>query len=170
MRKNVSSKILLIASILVCSSTAFSTAWAGDKKFGIGVLLGQPSGITGSYRVAEDRSINLVLGYDLRYYRGDSYFIVADYFFRHEKTIPVESIELGWYWGPGIFIWNRDYYSFDNPASDDELLVGPRVTAGLNYDFVKPSVEVFAEAGFGLALAEKIKGNVLISIGGRYYF
>jgi hypothetical protein len=137
-----------------------------DKEFGLGIILGSPTGFSGNFLLSNTTSIDAALAYDL----GDdsNFHIHADYLFRFPKSLPFDGETLGWYWGIGAKF--RTHNEDNNDQDDEDFRFGPRGSAGLNYEFKKAPVEIFGEIALIMYLIESTDLDADIALGARYYW
>jgi hypothetical protein len=150
-------KYCVVAIIAVMLATP---VWAADgRTFGIGVIAGEPTGITGKYMLNESNAIDAGVGWKTR---GDSEFhIYADYLFHLYDLIKVPKGSLPLYFGGGLR-W------VDRENKDNEF--GIRIPVGLEYLFENVSLGAFAEVVPVLDLTPDTEFNLEGGIGIRYYF
>ncbi|HMB01637.1 MAG TPA: hypothetical protein VKS21_11680, partial [Spirochaetota bacterium] len=132
-------KILLILVVI-----SFSVLQAHNTGFGLGLILGAPSGLDARIYLNKKNSLNFIAAWDLgvnRYkdkdgnlYTADMLHLSFDFDFQYYH-IKVKKGAMPWYWGLGgrIVIGN------------DRFRIGPRVPAGLIYQFAGAPVELFTE-------------------------
>jgi len=151
--------IVLGVTILVCSSIAFSSS-SSDRKWGFGVVLGAPSGLSLKYwensRVAYQGSIGGMWGGGL--------MIGADYLV-HENALRNPSVPF--YYGPGIFIGDA---GLGGPTySRGKLALGIRGAFGVDYLVRDHPFDVSFELGPALLLTPVVGMGIEVSIAIRFY-
>jgi len=150
-------KYCVIAIIIVMLSTP---ALAADSRtFGIGVIAGEPTGITGKYMLNENNAIDGGVGWKTS---GDSEFhIYADYLFHIQDLIKVKKGALPVYVGGGLRYVDRD-------KKDNKF--GIRIPVGLEYLFENVSLGAFAELVPVLNLSPDTDFDLEGGVGIRFYF
>ena len=129
------------------------------KTFGIGVVAGEPTGITGKYMLNDSNGIDAGVGWKTS---GDSEFhIYADYLFHIHDLIKVKKGALPVYIGGGLR-W------VDRENRDNKF--GIRVPVGLEYLFDNVSLGAFAELVPVLNLTPDTDFDLEGGIGIRFYF
>ena len=129
------------------------------KTFGIGVVAGEPTGITGKYMLNDSSGIDAGVGWKTS---GDSEFhIYADYLFHIHDLIKVKKGALPVYVGGGLR-W------VDRENRDNKF--GIRVPVGLEYLFDNVSLGAFAELVPVLNLTPDTDFDLEGGIGIRFYF
>ena len=129
---------------------------SGGGRFGIGIILGAPTGLSLKYWLDRRHAIDAAVAWDL----SDSDFHVhASYLHHWLDHLP---------WSPYIGLGGR----FRRRASknDSDTTLGPRVPGGISHFFVSAPVEIFAEAAFIFDLTPRSKADVDLGIGLRVYF
>lgn len=150
-------KTSFIFGLLLTSTVVFA------KNFGLGVVLGNPTGISANYMLGGNKSIDGALAFDLN---GDDHFhIHSTYLFRHPKSLELDSVKMGWFWGVGA-----KFRTHDDRHGDNDYRLGPRGSIGINYIFPKAPVEIFGEIALIMNVIPKTDTDVDAGIGLRYYF
>lgn len=150
-------KILLILSIIL-STSAFAS------QYQLGVMLGEPTGISGKYQLGNNRSIDGLLAYSL----GDDLGLVihADYLFEKARSFNIgEFGPLDLYYGIGGRI-----VDLKHGKHKDELAIGPRAPIGLSYDLVNPNLQFFAELAVAFDLVPATEFDLQGGLGVRIRF
>lgn len=150
-----------------------SYASAGD--FGLGLVLGSPTGITGKFYLAPSAAIDATVGIGL----GEDLHVHADYLFEGGDLAGQPGFRLGWFVGIGGRLVAHDdedvRHSHGNQGTHthdrDELDFGPRVPVGLEF---RPAelrqLEVFAEVALGVDLVDDPGLTIDAGLGVRYFF
>ena len=142
-------------SFIFCCANSFA------NDFGLGVILGGPTGISGNYVLSEKSSVDGALAYDLSH--DHNFHIQSDYLRRNLKSIKLGQYMLGWYWGIGAKLRSDE-------DKDDNFRIGPRIALGTNYEFESDPVELFAETSLTMNLIPRTDADIGLGIGMRYYF
>jgi len=146
--------VTIIIAMLSTSALA-----ADGKTFGIGVIAGEPTGITGKYMLNENNAIDAGVGWKTS---GDSEFhIYADYLFHIQDLIKVKKGALPVYVGGGLRYVDRD-------KKDNKF--GIRIPVGLEYLFENVSLGAFAELVPVLNLSPDTDFDLEGGVGIRFYF
>ncbi|MEJ7597622.1 MAG: hypothetical protein WKG01_06905 [Kofleriaceae bacterium] len=151
--------------LILCVVLAFvgpATARAEGGPFGLGIILGTPSGVTGEYRLSAKTAIDGAIGLDVI---DDRHFYAHfDFLFLLPDLLSGGSVGLSPYLGVGAFL--TDFGS----KADDRLGLGARVPFGLSLDFRRAPLQIFGEAVLGLLLVPDVDLGVGGAVGFRYYF
>ena len=126
---------------------------------GVGVQLGDPSGLSLNLPTGGRASVDLLAAWDL-----DHFFFINGHalFMQPLGSAP----NFGLFYGPGIFIGVRDR---DNRRWEfnDQVYVGASGTIGLNY-FID-QFEIYLRATLRLQLIDRTDGSAGGGLGLRYY-
>jgi hypothetical protein len=146
---------------------AAAPAHAEDKgTVGVGVILGEPTGICARIYIKDDQAIDAAVG---SAFVGGGIQLHADYVFHPYILQERESFTLPFYVGPGIRV--IDYRS---GRGDDYGALGLRGVVGLLFDFKKVPLDVFAEVAIvgehGLSAGHDFNLTLNAGAGVRYYF
>jgi len=148
-----------LALILLVLSLAMNASAMERNRFGIGVILGEPTGITGKYMINDKNAIDVGVGWETS---GDNELhIYGDYLFHLYDVIEVPKGKLPIYFGGGA----RWIYREDN---DNRL--GVRIPVGLEYLFEDISLGAFVEIVPIVNLTPDTEGDLEGGIGIRYFF
>lgn len=147
-------KIIVPIIIIMCF---FSAAYANSKNFGLGIMLGEPTGVSGKLWIDKTSAVDGGLSWSFT--DKTSMNIHMDYLFHNFNLIHVEKDEFPLYYGIGGRI------KFGN-----ETEVGVRIPVGLEYIFKDSPFDIFLEIApiLNLIPATSLKFNG--GIGARFYF
>ncbi|MBU2575315.1 MAG: hypothetical protein KKH28_14700 [Elusimicrobia bacterium] len=145
-------KIIFAVCLLACQSAVYAAQ--GGGRFGAGIILGAPTGLSAKYWLDKTRAVDGALGF------GDL-SLHADYL-RHGTGLlgQPKSGRLSTYWGVGAKI--KDH--------KDGTVFGLRAVGGAAYEFPKNPAEVFFELAPVLRLSPDSGWDLDAGIGVRYYF
>lgn len=146
---------------------------AQDSGLGLGVIVGEPTGLSGKVWTGGDRAVDFGLAWGL--WHGGYLHVHADYLFHNMDLIKVGSGRLPLYYGPGLRLrtwndgryWRRGRY-YENAGS--RVDVGVRFPVGLAYLFEEAPVDVFLELVPTLDLVPSTGFEVDGGLGLRYWF
>lgn len=150
-------KVLLLISVLF-SVSAFSS------QYQLGVMLGEPTGISGKYQLGNNRSVDALLAYSL----DNDFGLVlhADYLFEKARSFNLgEFGPLDLYYGIGGRIIN-----IKHGKHKDELAIGPRAPIGLSYDLNNPNLQFFGELAIAFDLIPRTEVDLQGGLGVRIKF
>jgi len=148
----------MVAILLaVLSANAYA-----KRDFGVGVIVGEPTGLSLKYWLDEDRAIDGAAAWSFS--GGDSFQLHADYLFhRFDILNPGELTgKTGLYYGLGARVKDKDKH--------DDTLFGIRIPLGITYLFADSPFDLFAEIVPIVDLAPDVDVRINAAIGFRFYF
>jgi len=144
-----------VTAILVLSAYSFSGAQ--DKGFGLGIILGEPTGISGKQWLSATSAIDGAAAWNFG--SGGYLHLHADYLLHNYDLIKVTEGRLPLYYGIGGRI-----------GFGDKTVVGLRGVVGLAYQFSGAPVDAFLEIAPLMDLVPGTSFHVQGGIGARFYF
>ena len=151
-----------LLSLFLIAGFAVQNADAQNRNggnFGLGVMLGEPTGITPKVWTGDNRAF--AGGVAWSFSGRSSLHMHLDYQIHNFNLIQVERGAMSFYYGiGGRFLIRED--------RDDKL--GIRLPLGLNYLFANDPIELFMEVAPVLDLAPSTDFSANGGIGVRYYF
>ena len=150
------------------STTSTGGGHPVDKgTFGVGIVLGEPTGICAKLYLSDDRAIQGAVGFN---FYGSGIQANAEYVFHPWIVQERDAFVLPIYIGPGL-----RFIQYDGGRSDaNHYAIGLRGVAGMLFDFKEVPLDVFLEVagvveydfkdGQGVELALNLGAGV------RYYF
>ncbi|NCN41118.1 hypothetical protein GW916_07685 [bacterium] len=145
-------KVLTLALSLV----SLSSLAAGP--FGLGAVIGQPSGLSARYSLGGNNAIDASLGWSLS---SNGYVAIsADYLWEKPNFFRIDSANFDLHYGAGAGIVTADGFTG----------IGFRAPVGVSYYFKKPAIQVFFELAAFVALVPDSDFWIHGALGGRYYF
>ncbi len=137
-----------------------------DKgSFGIGIIAGEPSGVSARLYLKDDQAIQAAIGSSLI---ASGLQLHADYVFHPYILQSRESFVLAAYVGPGV-----RFIQYSTGDADSYIALGLRGVGGLLFDFKQPLdafVEVAGVLEYGFADGEGAGITINAGAGVRYYF
>jgi hypothetical protein len=120
--------------------------FSANKTFGLGLMLGAPTGLTGKYFLSGDTAIDFGIG-AIGYYRGrDGLHLHADFLWHPVTLAKAEPFWLPLYFGVGGRFFSFDDDIDDNDIDDTEgFALGVRAPVGIAMDFNNVPLDVFFE-------------------------
>ena len=133
---------------------------------GVGLILGEPTGISAKLYLKDDQAIQAAVGFA---FLGGGLQVHADYVFHPYILQERESFVLPFYVGPGVRM-----ISYDDGRDSRSFAVGLRAVAGLLFDFKEIPLDVFVEvagvAEYWFKDGEGFNPALNAAAGVRYYF
>jgi len=116
--------------------------------FGLGLELGEPSGLNGKYFLTPSTALDFGLGYIYEhYYAGDGIHVYADFLWHPLLLVQSEGFQMPFYFGVGGRFWDFDYGCDRNGNNcyGDASALGVRAPVGIAFDFNKIPLDVFIQ-------------------------
>lgn len=164
-----------ISTIPTASAQSGSRYGQGD--FGIGFMIGSPTGLSLKKYLADQHAIDGAIGWG---YGGTH--VHADYLYEKNDLLGESDARLGWFIGIGAQVgveryrrghyYNRRHDHHDDHDRDRNYLhVGARLPLGLELRFRSiPKFEFFGEIALGFEIIEYPGPTLNGGIGTRFYF
>jgi hypothetical protein len=146
-------KIILVSIISFFSLTLF----AQDKGLGVGLVFGEPTGLSAKLWTSDRTALDAALAWS--FYNGGWLHAQADFLIHNYELIDVSQGALPVYYGVGAYV-----------TFSSNLGLGARVPLGLAYQFENAPVDIFVEIAPGLSLLPGIGFHMGGGIGARYFF
>ena len=134
------------------------TDYAG--KFGIGAMVGEPTGASLKYWLNDTVAIDGAVGWS--FHEDSNLYLHSEVLWHNFDLLPVSHGRLPVYFGVGALARFRDQ-NHDNE-------VGIRVPVGLCYLFENAPVDVFVEVAPAIDVAPGVRGEITGGVGVRYWF
>jgi hypothetical protein len=118
--------------------------FSANKTFGLGLELGEPTGLTGKYFLNDSNALDFGLGYIYHsyYYGDDGVHVYADYLWHPLSLVSAQAFELPLYIGVGGRFWDFDY-CYQRVCDYGGSAFGIRVPFGVAFDFNQVPLDVF---------------------------
>lgn len=157
---------------VVALAGLLSGAHAQSTGFGLGIMLGDPTGLSGKFWLNGDRAVDFGLAWGIY---GKYVHLHSDYLFHNTSLFNVSKGQLALYYGPGLRVrswsggryWNHGrWHEYDG----SRISVGVRLPVGLAYLFDGAPVDVFLEVVPTLDLTPSTDFDLDAAVGARYWF
>lgn len=150
--------VTLLSLFISISFSSLAQAQQADKDLGIGIMVGEPTGITLKSWMNSKNAFDVGLAWSLGRY--DAINIQADYLWHNYNVFDeVKTGSLPFYYGVGGRV----------VLADNDAVIGVRVPVGVNYLFEDSPVGLFMEIAPILNLAPSTDFDVDGSVGVRFY-
>jgi hypothetical protein len=161
----------LFAAFLLVTAASSARAQQGGN-FGLGLVIGDPTGLSGKTFVSETNAIDFAVG--LGFIDGNHLHVHADYLWHFDiKRWSSVQLDLHLGVGPklGIGLGHDDGPSEKKGRGHDDWIgIGARAPIGLTVRFLDAPFDVFVEIAAGLWIIEDPGFDLDAAIGGRYWF
>lgn len=145
---------------------SFERAVSQDRGFGLGIIAGEPTGISLKNWQTRSTAIDAALAWS---FAGNDFIqLHGDYLSHNFTLLQVEKGRLPFYYGIGgrIKFVNVD----DNDNKDEKTRLGVRIPLGLAYLFETVTLDVFVEVVPVLNLVPDTEFDLNAAVGIRYFF
>lgn len=173
--KKMTLNTLFLGLMVLMGSNAVAAPLAGSD-FGIGFVLGNPSGLSAKLPTSQNNALQFILAFNNNrdnwnnhgWANGDcnttndcngSLYFGGDYVWYNYNAIPVKQGRLPFYYGPGLWM-----------SASDNSAVGMRFVLGLEYQFAAAPFDIFLEIAPGIRVIPNTDGYVSAGLGARFFF
>jgi hypothetical protein len=150
-------RIMRFLSVVLLLFGSVRIASAYNRDFGLGAILGEPTGISLKKWLGQTTAIDAAVAWS--FFNNDSLYFHVDYLVHNFNLLKTKRGKLPLYYGIGGRI-----------HAEDKSRVGVRIPVGLNYTFDKAPLDIFAEIGSVLDLVPSTEVSFTAFIGIRYFF
>lgn len=147
-------------------------AWAQRSGTGLGVILGEPTGLTLKHWVAADRAVDAAAAWSLA--GRDSLQLHADYLFHNFEVLRRDLPDPpALYYGVGArvqFHEDRSGRHHHDNDDDGDTAAGVRFPVGLNFYLTRSALDIFVELVPSLDLSPSTDFDLDAALGARFFF
>lgn len=155
--------LLFISSMLISSHAANAQTSKGN--LGLGLVIGDITGITGKYLYEDNKGIAASVGLDENHFHLD-----VDHIW--DTKINLDGDRFDVYYGLGLQLHTHDNHYYENykVRHEDEANLGVRVPLGIQHFFREPPIQVFFEIAPTLVFLGHTGLDINFALGSRYFF
>ena len=145
--------LIVLVAVLAVSGTAdarrrhfVSTSnYQSNGTFGLGLELGEPTGVTGKLFLNPSQAIDFGIGdlYHNYYVGADGIHLYADYLWHPFELTSVDALKLPFYIGVGGRAWFFDANCGPNDCGAE--IFGVRVPVGIDFDLNDVPLDIFVQ-------------------------
>lgn len=111
--------------------------------FGLGLELGEPTGLNGKLFLSPNQAIDFGLGEIYHhYYAGDGLHLYLDYLWHPKELVRTEAFKLPFYIGVGGRLW---FFDYNNNGTANASVFGIRVPIGITFDLNEVPLDIFVQ-------------------------
>ena len=162
----VAAAIVVLAASVRADPGDDSAHGADKGTLGVGLMLGEPTGLTAKLYLKDDQAIQAAVGSALI---GGGFQLHGDYVFHPYILQSRPSFVLPVYVGPGVRL-----IDYTNGREDSSFALGARIVGGLLFDFKQVPLDAFIEVAGVLEYEFRDGKGAAIRLnagaGVRYYF
>lgn len=150
-------KLFMLVFLIISLTT--SKSFSQERKFGLGIILGEPTGISGKYWLSDKHALDFGIAYSFAHVHS-SFSLHGDYLIHNSSWIR-SGEPLSVYYGFGA----RIHFS-----NKDENTLGARGVIGIVWISHSLPIDAFIEAAPVFNLFPSTSLHLDLAIGGRYFF
>jgi len=150
-------RIKFFGALFLFLITGFSLLHADPNGFGIGLIVGEPTGISAKYYLSQSKAVDAGAGWSVikKFIRFHGDFLFHNRkFFEEQLDLP-----LVLYYGFGV-----------KTILSDDFGLGLRIPLGVLHDIKKTNIDLFLEIVPGMDVLPETKFGFDAALGARYYF
>lgn len=149
-----------------------TTGKGSARKFGIGLILGEPTGLSARFDITKAHAIDALFSWSWYHYEQKRFLIHADYLFKYYGLVPIPKGDTALYFGAGARTGGFYWHNHDKVYAGDEYtgFFGLRVPAGILYQLNPAPIEFLFEVAFIVDLFPEVSPDFNIGIGIRFAF
>lgn len=152
-------KIIICSLVLI---VAAGTLFGQSKRFGLGIVVGEPTGFTAKYWLSPVNSLNAAIAWSVFDDNSfEAFYIHIDHVFYYYDLFRVQSGKAPVFIGVG----GRFYF----PRHDDTK-IGFRIPMGLAYMFEQVPIEIYGEIAPVINIVPETDVDLDGGVGFRYFF
>ena len=160
MKRSIAFFVLMFVQLAAhAQMQTFGDARSKGGDFGLGLLLGDPVGISAKFFLTPSTAFDLGVGYGYSDGDSDGFQVHADYLIHPHVFERNEDFSVSWFTGAGGAL-----------ILSDDPNINVRVPLGVNFTFMEVPIETFIEFAPGLELVDDFGFAFDGGIGARYYF
>ncbi|TKJ43751.1 hypothetical protein CEE36_03430 [candidate division TA06 bacterium B3_TA06] len=157
-------RILMISMLLLIAlAGAAQAAHASHGDVGIGLQLGEPTGITGKFWLGGNNAVDATIGWNII---SDRFTLQAGYLYHFPLDVPTGALAA--YVGVGGLLGGGGYHPDHPHYPEAYILLAGRIPLGLEY--IYSPVSFYAELDPLIVLLPEVKLGFGGGIGFRFYF
>jgi len=159
-----SARVRLLPRLILLGLLSPISVFAQGGPFGLGLVIGAPTGLAAKYYINNQNAIDGALAWDMG--AETSFLIQSSYLWHKFNVFQIDAQPIDFYCGIGGRISSRP-----RPHTlEDEEVLGVRGPLGLRHYFRKAAIEAFLEIALTLNVIPRSSVDLDLGIGGRYYF
>lgn len=132
--------------------------------FGLGLVIGEPTGLSMNYKLSSERSIDGAFAWNFSPYAGFEFH--GDYLWHRNNLFRISTTGMNLHYGIG----GRLLFANARNNESARTYLGPRIPVGINTNFNQKAIEVFTEIALVMNLIPGTSADFDFGIGARVYF
>lgn len=156
--------MVFAAAMMISLEGTASATEIGERPFGIGVILGDPSGLSAKYYLGgRANAIDAALAFDTTGANNGWMYLHASYLWHPSVLSKSADVEFPWHVGVGGFVATNQWSNTTGNA------IGVRVPIGIDADLEKVPVQFFADVALHVVILPATGVDFDVGIGVRFY-
>lgn len=146
-----------------------ASSFSANKTFGLGLILGSPTGLSGKYFLSSSTALDFAVGDSHDFDDDDGLTVHADFLWHPVNLVATQPFYMPLYFGVGGRIREDD----NGRDRDDDADVGVRVPVGIALDFNNVPLDIFFEIAVIVNIVDEDDNDDVdldSAIGIRYWF
>lgn len=150
-------------TVLGLTSSAFAKDFGPEqKRFGLGIIAGEPTGLTAKGYLTPKVAVSGIASWSLI---DESFTLISDVSYQFFDLANSSTVSVPFYVGAGAML------GFDQGGKNDgKTLFGVRAPVGVSVQWNDYPFEVFLEVAPGLEMVPESKFDMTGGLGARFYF
>ncbi|MES2746708.1 MAG: hypothetical protein V4655_14845 [Bdellovibrionota bacterium] len=148
---------LLLTLFILLIGTSHAEA---ANRFGLGVVIAGPTGLTAEYIYGKNRDVAASLGWG-----DDSFHLNLDHHWNQPNLIKADGVPINIYFGLGL-----RWISWNGRNDDSDNSIGLRLPVGIQHIFKEVPIQIFFELAPALILVDSTGFEIDLALGARYFF
>lgn len=133
-----------------------------QKRFGLGIIAGEPTGITAKGYLTPKVAVSGIASWSLV---NESFTLISDVSYQFFDLADTSTVSVPFYVGAGALL------GFDQGGKNDgKTLFGVRVPVGVSVQWDNHPFEVFLEVAPGIEMVPDTEFEMTGGVGARFYF
>ncbi len=161
--KKISISVFTLAIAVLHPCLHADTPGQGD--FGLGLMIGEPTAVSGKYFIGRESAIDGGLGLSII---NNGFWFHSDYIYQLWDVFDTTR-DLPVYFGAGGVIHKREIKE-TNKEKEDKIDFGPRILVGAEFHPRKYRFSFFGEVAFNIFILHELDIAPGLAFGMRYYF
>ncbi|CAN5555798.1 hypothetical protein BH10BDE1_BH10BDE1_35970 [soil metagenome] len=151
---------VVAAMAIMCAPSASRADSTGP--FGVGIVIGDPTGLSANYRLSPLRSIDGAVAW--AFGSDPGFELHSDYLWHRAGVLHAEKVSFDLHYGIGARLMSL------SDRHDERTRFGLRLPVGLSTDFNQNAIEVFGEIALAMNLVPSTAADLDFGVGARVYF
>ena len=154
-----------IRSLIVFSVLGFTNLSLAQQPFGLGLVIGDPTGVTAKYWLSQSTAVDGTVGLS-----SSHIHFHINHVWHKFGIFDIDKKPIDLYYGVGARMKDWERETGPNRSNSSGVYFGARAPVGLRHQFRDPSIEAFVELALGVDLIPRTGVGLDFGLGARYFF